>query len=52
VNPADPIEGTLFAKSVPGYMRLAFDGDGRVRLTVVGVPRPGRPVVLFAADLD
>lgn len=52
VTPADPIDGTLFAKGVPGYMRLAFEKGGRVRLTVVGVPAPGRPEVLFAADLN
>jgi len=33
-------------------MRLAFDGSGRVRLSVVGVRSNGKPEVLFAADLD
>jgi hypothetical protein len=52
VTPADPVAGTLFAKSLPGYMRLAFGKDGRVRLTVVGIRSAGKPEVLFAADLD
>jgi len=52
VTPADPVRGTLFAESIPGYMRLAFDGSGRVRLSVVGVRSNGKPEVLFAADLD
>jgi hypothetical protein len=52
VNPVQAIPGILFARSAPGYMRIAFDAGGRVRLSVVGTSPPGTPEVLFAADLD
>jgi hypothetical protein len=35
-------EGTLFARSAGGYMRLDVGRDGGVRLTVVSVDDPGR----------
>jgi hypothetical protein len=52
VTPVRPIEGTVFCRSVPGWMRIAFDPGGRVRLTVIAVPEAGRTETIFAADLN
>jgi hypothetical protein len=52
VTPVSPIEGTLFCRRVPGYMRIAFEKDGRARLAVVAVPEPGRTETIFALPLD
>jgi hypothetical protein len=52
VTPVRPIDGTLFCRRVPGYMRIAFAPDGRARLAVVGVPEPGRTETIFAVPLD
>ncbi len=52
VTPVGPIGGTLFERSEPGFMRIAFEPEGRVRLAVVGVPAPGRTETIFAIPLD
>lgn len=52
VTPVRPIAGTLFCRSVPGFMRIAFEANGRVRLAVVAVPAPGRTETIFALPLD
>lgn len=52
VTPVRPVAGTLFCRSVPGYMRIAFEPDGRVRLAVAAVPAPGRTETIFARPLD
>jgi hypothetical protein len=52
VTPVREIDGTRFCRSAPGYIRIAFDRSGRVRLTVVAVPEVGRTETAFAADLD
>ncbi len=52
VVPVRSIDGTLFCASRPGYVRIAFDASGRVRLTVVATPAEEPPETLFAAPLD
>jgi hypothetical protein len=52
VTPVREIDGTRFCRTVPGYIRIAFDRSGRVRLTVVAAPDVGRTETAFAADLD
>lgn len=46
------IDGTLLARSAPGYMRLEALVDGRVRLVVVAREPDGGWVEPFAACLD
>ncbi len=50
--PAREITGTVYFRSEPGYMRIAFEKEGPARLTVVGVPGPGVTETLFSTDLN
>lgn len=52
VTPARNITGTVYCRSEPGYMRIAFEKEGPARLTVVGVPGPGATETLFSTDLN
>lgn len=52
VTPVRKIDGTIFCRSVPGYMKIVFEKSGRVRLAVVAIPAPGRSETIFAAPLD
>jgi hypothetical protein len=46
------IADTVFCRSVPGYMRIAFETNGPARLAVVATPAPGRTETIFAVPLD
>ncbi|HQR47532.1 MAG TPA: metallophosphoesterase [Thermoanaerobaculia bacterium] len=52
VTPVRAIDGTVFCRSVPGYMKIVFERNGPARLAVVAVPAPGRTETIFAAPLD
>lgn len=52
VTPVREIAGTVFCRSVPGYMRIVFEMNGRARLAVVATPVPGKTETIFAAPLD
>ncbi len=52
VSPVREIAGTVFCRSVPGYMKIVFEKNGRVRLVVVAATAPGKTETIFAAPLD
>ena len=52
VTPVREVTGTVFCRSVPGYMRILFEKNGPARLAVVAVPAPGKTETIFAAPLD
>ena len=52
MTPVREIADTVFCRSVPGYMRIAFETNGPARLAVVATPAPGRTETIFAVPLD
>jgi hypothetical protein len=52
VTPVREIDGTVFCRSVPGYMKIVFEKNRTARLAVVATPAPGKTETIFAAPLD
>jgi len=52
VTPVRNIEGTVFCRSAPGYMRIVFEKNGTARLAVVATPAPGKTETIFAIPLN
>ena len=50
--PVRSIDGTVFRKRAPGYMRLVFPRDGPATLEVIAVTAPGKTATIFATPLE
>ena len=50
--PVRSIDGTVFHRSVPGYMRLVFPTDGPARLEVIAVTAPRKTATIFTTRLE